>query len=83
MGPVLRGIRNVFRSPVRTGAILLLLTVSVSMALVMIQVRGSIDRRAQEARETIGTAIEVRPLGAAQGASQPLTDADIQRLEGL
>ena len=83
MGPILRGIRNVFRSPVRTGAILVLLTVGVSMALVMIQVRGSIDRRAQEARETIGTAIQVRPLGASQGASQPLTDADIQSLEGL
>ena len=80
---MLRGIRNVFRSPVRTGAILVLLTVSVSMALVMIQVRGSIDRRAQEARETIGTAIQVRLLGASQGASQPLTDSDIQSLERL
>ena len=53
------------------------------MALVMIQARGSIDRRAQEARETIGTAIQVRLLGAPQGASQPLTDADIQSLERL
>ena len=61
----------------------MLLTVSISMALVMIQARGSIDRRAQEARETIGTAIQVRLLGAPQGASQPLTDADIQSLEGL
>ena len=61
----------------------MLLTVSISMALVMIQARGSIDRRAQEARETIGTAIQIRLLGASQGAGQPLTDADIQSLEGL
>ena len=83
LGPILRGVRNVLRSPLRTGAILVLLTVSVSTALVMIQVRGSIDRRAQEARETIGTAIQVRLLGASLGGSQPLTDADIQSLEGL
>jgi putative ABC transport system permease protein len=83
MGPVIRGIKNVFRSPLGTGAILVLLTVSIAMALVMIQVRGSIDLRAQEARETIGTAIQVRPLGGTQGASEPLTDADIQSLEGL
>ena len=83
MGPALRGIRNVVRSPVRTGAVLVLLTVSISMALVMIQVRGSVDRRAHEARETVGTAIQIRPLGASQGASQPLTDADIESLEGL
>jgi len=83
MGPILRGLRNVLRSPIRTAAVLVLLTVSISMALVMIQVRGSVDRRAQEARETIGTAIQVRPLGASQVTSQPLTDADVQSLESL
>ena len=83
MGPIVRGARNVFRSPIRTGAVLILLTISISMALVMVQVRGSIDSRLVEVRESVGTSIEVSQLGASQGGGEPLADAELRQLEGL
>lgn len=83
MGPVFRGIKNVFRSPLRSVVVLVLLTVSITMVLVMIQVRGSVDMRLAELRETVGTDIQVRPVGASQGVGQPLTDSDIEKLKGL
>jgi len=83
MGPVLRGIRSVFRSPVRSAAVLVLLTMSITMVLVMLQVRGSVDLRLAELRETVGTDIQVRPVGASQGGGQPLTDSDIVKLKSL
>ena len=83
MDAVLRGMRNVLRSPVRTGAILILLTVSISMALIMVQVRGSIDTRVAEAREAVGNSIQVTQLGASQGGGEPLADAELEALESL
>lgn len=83
MGPIIRGARNVFRSPIRTGAVLTLLTISISVALIMVQVRGSIDSRLVEVRESVGTSIEVSQLGASQGAGEPLADAELRQLEGL
>ena len=83
MAQVFRGIRNVFRSPVRSVAVLVLLTVSITMVLIMIQVSGSVDLRLAELRETVGTDIQVRPVSASQGVDEPLTDSDIEKLKGL
>ena len=83
MSLVSRGVRGVFKSPVRSVAVLLLLTLSVTAVLVMILVRGSVDQRLALLRDTVGTDIQVRPVGSFQGAGEPLIDSEVQELEAL
>jgi putative ABC transport system permease protein len=83
MAPVFRGIRNVFRNPMRSIALLVLLTLSITAVLVMIQIRGSVEQRLTSLRETVGTDIQVSPAGASQGVGQLLADFEIGRLETL
>ena len=67
----------------RSVAVLLLLTLSVTAVLVMILVRGSVDERLASLRDTVGTDIQVRPVGSFQGAGEPLIDSEVQELEAL
>ena len=62
----------------RSVAVLLLLTLSVTAVLVMILVRGSVDQRLALLRDTVGTDIQVRPVGSFQGAGEPLIDSEVQ-----
>ncbi len=75
MNVVSRGIKNAFRSPLRTGAIVLMLAISIGLILSMLVARSSVSTKINEVKATAGTAITVSPAGVRgfSGGGTPLT----------
>ena len=59
LGLVRRAIRNLIRSPLRTGAIVAILLVSIGLALIMITVHGATENQLGSIEKQIGTEITV------------------------
>jgi len=57
MGVVRRVIRNLIRSPLRTGAIIAILSVSIGLALIMVTIHGATENQLGSIGEQIGTEI--------------------------
>ncbi len=85
MGLVRRAIRNLIRSPLRTGAIVAILTVSVGLALIMLTVYGATENQLGSIGEEIGTEITVRPAGAfgMMGGGEPLDEEKVDELYSI
>lgn len=79
MNVVSRGIRNVFRSPLRTGAIVLMLAISIGLILSMLVARSSVNAKIDQVKATAGTAITISPAGVMgfSGGGTPLTSAQL------
>jgi hypothetical protein len=60
MGVVWRAIRNLIRSPIRTGGIVAILSVSIGLALIMVTVHGATENQLGSIGTQIGTEITVR-----------------------
>jgi len=63
MNVVSRGMRNAFRSPLRTGAIVLMLAISIGLILSMLVARSSVNTKINEVKATAGTSVTVSPAG--------------------
>ena len=75
MNVVSRGIKNAFRSPLRTGAIVLMLAISIGLILSMLVARSSVSAKIDEVKATAGTAVTISPAGVRgfSGGGTPLT----------
>lgn len=80
MGTVRRGMRNAFRNSVRTVAIVVILGVSLSLALVMLVSYQAAKQRVSSVSASVGTTISIRPagFGGFGGGGTPLTAADVE-----
>ncbi|OGO50973.1 MAG: hypothetical protein A2148_03040 [Chloroflexi bacterium RBG_16_68_14] len=67
MRTIIRGLRNVYRSPLRTGLLVAVLAVSVGLALIMITVNQAFAKRLDDIKSQAGTSITVRPAGSFGG----------------
>jgi len=85
MEVVLRGIRNVFRNALRSGAVALILTVVISFGLVMLISLKAVEQKVQSVQQSIGTTITVMPAGARgfQGGGEPITTAEIAKVQAI
>ena len=85
MGIFRRAARNLVRSPLRTGGIVAILTVSISLALIMLTVHGAAQNQLESIRGDIGTEIQVRPAGAygLMGGGEPLDEAKVAELSSI
>ncbi|MFC2022721.1 ABC transporter permease [Chloroflexota bacterium] len=85
MGLVRRAVRNLVRSPLRTGGIVAILTVSIGLALIMLTVHGAAQNQLESIRGDIGTEIQVRPAGVfgLMGGGEPLDEADVARINDV
>lgn len=63
MNVISRGIKNAFRSPLRSGAIILMLAISVGLILSMLVARTSVESKINEVKATSGTNITISPAG--------------------
>ena len=72
MNPISRGIKNALRSPVRAGAIILMLVA-----------RASINDEINEVKATAGTNITVTPAGIQgfMGGGDPLTSEQVSTIK--
>ena len=75
-------IRNLIRSPLRTGGVVAILAVSVGLALIMLTVNGASANQLSSIGEEIGTDITVRPAGVfgMMGGGEPLDEEDVDEL---
>jgi len=82
---VRRSIRNLVRSPLRTGAIVVILAVSIGLALIMLTVHGATENQLKSIGEEIGTEITVRSAGTfgAMGGGEPLDDDKVDELYSI
>ena len=79
MGTIRRGTKNAFRNSVRTIAVVAILGVSLSLALVMLVSYQAAKQRISSVSSSVGTTITVRPagFGGFGGGGTPLSAADV------
>lgn len=69
MSMVSRGVRNAFRSPTRTVAVILILCLTIGLSFVMLVGHKSVDNKIGATLASLGTAINITPTGYATGAT--------------
>lgn len=82
MNVVSRGIKNALRSPMRSGAIVLMLAISIGLILSMLVARSSVDAKITEVKSTAGTKVTISPAGVHgfDGGGEPLTATQISTI---
>lgn len=84
MNVVSRGIKNALRSPMRSGAIVLMLAISIGLILSMLVARSSVNAKITEVKSSAGTSVTISPAGVHgfDGGGDPLTAAQITTIKG-
>jgi len=79
MNVVTRGIKNALRSPLRSGAIILMLAISIGLILSMLVARSSVDEKISEVKASSGTGITITPAGVRgfSGGGNALTSTEL------
>ncbi len=85
MGVVRRVIRNLIRSPLRTGGIVAILSVSIGLALIMVTVHGATENQLGSIGTQIGTEITIQPAGrfGMMGGNGTLAQEDVDKLNDI
>lgn len=83
MNVVSRGIKNALRSPMRSGAIVLMLAISIGLILSMLVARSSVNAKITEVKSSAGTSVTISPAGVHgfDGGGDPLTAAQITTIK--
>jgi len=82
MNVITRGVKNVLRSPLRSGAIVIMMAVSVGLILSMLVARASVEAKIQQVKASTATAITINPAGikGGMGGGDPLTGEDVKKI---
>lgn len=83
MNVLSRGVKNTLRSPIRSGAIVLMFAISIALILSMLVARSSVMSKIDEVKATAGTDITIRPAGTfgPMGGGDPLTADQLKEIE--
>lgn len=83
MNVVTRGMRNALRSPVRSGAIVIMLAISISLIMAMLVARTSVNQKINEVKSTNATGVTIRPAGfmGGMGGGDPLTADQVNSIK--
>ena len=83
MNVLTRGVKNALRSPLRSGAIVLMFAISIALILSMLVARSSVQSKINEVKATAGTNITIRPAGVmgGMGGGDPLTAAQLATIK--
>ena len=85
MNPVSRGIRNAFRNGVRTGAIVIILGLSIGLSLIMLVAQRAVENKIKSVKSSIGNTITISPAGFTPGsdANNALTTDELSKVQKL
>ena len=85
MNPVSRGIRNAFRNGVRTGAIVVILGLSIGLSLTMLVAQRAVENKIASVKSGIGNTITIAPAGFTPGSSanNALTSSELSKVQKL
>ncbi len=83
MNVLSRGIRNTLRSPMRSGAIIFMLAISIGLVLAMLVARGSVETKIAELKATTATNITINPAGiqGGMGSGNALTSTELAAIK--
>lgn len=82
MSVVTRGVKNAFRSGIRTTAVVLILAISMGVALSMLLANQAVRDRLNEVKQNVGTTVMIHPAGARGliGGGEPLKNEDVAKV---
>lgn len=82
MNVLTRGVKNSLRSPLRSGAIVLMFAISIALIMSMLVARSSVIAKIDEVKATAGTSITIRPAGVMgnMGGGEPLTADQLAKI---
>ncbi|HEX6416382.1 MAG TPA: FtsX-like permease family protein [Candidatus Saccharimonadales bacterium] len=82
MNVITRGVKNVLRSPLRSGAIVIMMAVSVGLILSMLVARASVEAKIEQVKASTATTVTVNPAGikGGMGGGDPLTSEDVEKI---
>jgi putative ABC transport system permease protein len=82
---LLRSLKNLVRSPLRTSLMVVLLAVSIGLALIMATVHAATQQELGDIGGVIGTEITVRSAGSfgGMGGGEPLPQEDVDKLSDI
>lgn len=83
MNVVTRGIKNALRSPIRSGAIIFMLAISIALIMAMLVARTSVNQKINEVKSSSATGITIRPAGimGGMGGGDPLSAEQVQKIK--
>jgi putative ABC transport system permease protein len=75
MNVVTRGVKNALRSPLRSGAIITMLAISIGLIVAMLVARSSVYAKIDEVKASTATSVTIAPAGirGGMGGGDPLT----------
>lgn len=82
MNSISRGIRNAFRNMTRTGAIVLILGLSIGLVIAMLAARQAVDKKIETVKSSVGNTISVSPAGVRglEGGGTALTNDQLTKV---
>ncbi|MDP3486627.1 MAG: FtsX-like permease family protein [Bacillota bacterium] len=80
-----RGIRNVWRSKVRTITVTLLIALAMCLSITMMAIDSAVDSQLGTIEASVGTQVEVRPAGTfgSFGSGEPLSEAILEGMDQI
>lgn len=80
-----RGVRDAFRSPTRTVAIVLILCLTIGLSFVMLVGHKSVENKISATLASLGTTVNITPTGYATGSTQNshLTSSQLKAIARL
>jgi putative ABC transport system permease protein len=78
-----RGMRNALRSPIRSGAITIMLAISIGLILAMMVAQASVNAKVAEVKASVATQVSISPAGVngGFGGGDPLTADQIKKIK--
>lgn len=85
MSVVSRGVRNAFRNGLRTGAVVLILAISIGLSLSMLVANKAVEGRIADLKTEVNRTVIVNPSGSRgfEGGGEPLTTADLDKMRDI
>lgn len=82
MNTITRGIRNAFRNMTRTGAIVLILGLSIGLVIAMLAARQAVDSKIETVKSSVGNTISISPAGVRgiEGGGTALTNDQLAKV---
>lgn len=75
MSALSRGVRNAFRNVLRTGSIVVILSLSIGLIIAMLAARQAVNDKIATVKSSVGTTVTISPagFGGGQGGGEALT----------
>ncbi len=83
MNVISRGVKNSMRSPLRSGAIVLMLAISIGLILSMLVARSSVNAKIADVKSSAGTLVTINPAGinGFAGGGTPFTSDQLATIK--